>query len=89
MMEVSSSWYIARFEHAKDCHHVLVDGPWKLFDQYVVTQRWKPTFNPATTKIEKMAMWVRLPRLPVEYFSKDRKDCRVLATDVLCATQKR
>lgn len=28
-------------------------------------------FNPATTKIEKMAMWVWLPSLPVEYFREN------------------
>lgn len=48
--------------------HDLLDGPWKLFDNYVVPQHWRPDFIPMAAKIKKMAVWVRLPGLPVEYF---------------------
>lgn len=51
--------------------HVLLDGPWKIFDHYLVIQRWKPDFYPTVEKISTMAVWVRLPGLPIEYFRKD------------------
>lgn len=71
LIDLEDNWYVVRFERPKDCLHVLVDGPWKIFDNYVVPQRWRPDFVPAESKLEKMAVWVRLPGLPVEYFRED------------------
>lgn len=51
--------------------HVLFDRPWKIFDNYLVIQRWQPEFDPLTAKLSKMAVWVRIPRLLVEYFRED------------------
>lgn len=48
-----------------------MDGPWKLFDNYIVTQRWRPDFDPKLSKIENMAVWVRFLDLLVEYFQED------------------
>lgn len=42
--------------------------PWKIMDHYLVVQRWKPNFRPSTAKIGKMAIWIRLPEFPIEYF---------------------
>lgn len=36
MIDVGSGCYIVKFDTANDCKHVLLDGPWKLFDNYVV-----------------------------------------------------
>ncbi|XP_019159669.1 PREDICTED: uncharacterized protein LOC109156269 [Ipomoea nil] len=59
------------FELAKDCMHALIGGPWKVFDHYVMPQRWSPYFDPAKAAIQKMVIWVRLTGLPVEYFRED------------------
>lgn len=71
LIDVGYNCYVARFEDVANCKHVLFDGPWKLFDNYIVTQRWRPDFDPKSSKMEKMAVWVRLPGLPVEYFRED------------------
>ncbi|XP_031090973.1 uncharacterized protein LOC115995944 [Ipomoea triloba] len=70
-IDVGSGWFILRFQLQSDCMHVLVDGPWKLFDQYVVAQRWKPKFDASMAKVERMAVWVRVLGLPIEYFRED------------------
>ncbi|XP_019168955.1 PREDICTED: uncharacterized protein LOC109164864 [Ipomoea nil] len=71
IIDLGSGWFIARFQLQKDCLHVLVDGPWKLFNHYVVAQRWRPNFRPETAKVERMAVWTRLPGLPVEFFREE------------------
>lgn len=71
LIDLGENCYVARFELADDCKHVLLDGPWKILDNYIVPQRWRPDFDPTTAKVEKMAVWVRLPGLPVEYFHED------------------
>lgn len=42
-----------------------------MFDHYVVHQRWRPNFDPSTVNLERMVVWIRLPRLPLEYFRDD------------------
>lgn len=68
MVDIRVGFYIVKFELRTDYMHVLMGGPWKLFDHYFVVQRWKPNFDLTTEKLTKMAVWVRLPSLPVEYF---------------------
>ncbi|XP_019173841.1 PREDICTED: uncharacterized protein LOC109169416 [Ipomoea nil] len=71
LIELGHNWFTARFDRASDCFKMLVGGPYKVFDHYVVPQRWIPRFDPVKGKIEKMAVWVRLPGLPVECFRDD------------------
>ncbi|XP_031121095.1 uncharacterized protein LOC116024340 [Ipomoea triloba] len=70
-IDVGSRWFIIQCQLQSDCMHVLTDGPWKLFDQYVVAQRWKPKFDAAKAKVERIVVWVRVPGLPIEYFRED------------------
>lgn len=71
LIDIGFGCFIARFDNRRDYLHVLLDGPWKIFGSYLVTQRWVPEFKPRTAKISKMAVWIRLPELPVEYFRDD------------------
>lgn len=70
LMDIGYNCFVARFENNQDYLHVLLDGPWKIFDNYLATQRWVPEFRPKTAKMSKMAVWVRIPELPVEYFKE-------------------
>ncbi|XP_019167081.1 PREDICTED: uncharacterized protein LOC109162836 [Ipomoea nil] len=71
VIDLGFKFFVARFELEKDCMRVLFEGPWKVFDRYVVLQRWKPNFDQANTKAENMAVCVRLPGLSMESFSED------------------
>ncbi|XP_031120935.1 uncharacterized protein LOC116024174 [Ipomoea triloba] len=71
LIDIGHGCFIARFDNKNDYLHALLDGPWKLFDNYLVTQRWEPEFRSRTAKLHKMAVWVRLPDLPMEYFRDD------------------
>ncbi|XP_031126652.1 uncharacterized protein LOC116028935 [Ipomoea triloba] len=71
LIDIGYGCFVAGFDSKIDYLHVLLDGPWKLFDNYLVTQRWEPEFRPRTAKLSKMAVWVRLPDLPMEYFRDD------------------
>lgn len=71
LIDIGHGCFIARLDSKNDYLHALLDGPWKLFDNYLVVQRWVPEFRPRTTKLHKMAVWVRLPDLPMEYFRDD------------------
>ncbi|XP_031091116.1 uncharacterized protein LOC115996114 [Ipomoea triloba] len=71
LIDIGYGCFVARFDNKNDYLHALLDGPWKMFDNYLVTQRWVPEFRARTAKLSKMAVWVRLPDLPMEYFRDD------------------
>ncbi|XP_019168853.1 PREDICTED: uncharacterized protein LOC109164759 [Ipomoea nil] len=71
LIDIGYGCFVARFSSRRDYLHVLIDGPWKVFDNYLVAQRWVPQFDPSKAKLAKMVVWVRLPKLFVEYFRDD------------------
>ncbi|KAI9084259.1 hypothetical protein K1719_033766 [Acacia pycnantha] len=42
-----------------------------LFDHYLTVRPWEPQFNLFRATINKVAMWVRLPRVFLEYYDKE------------------
>ncbi|XP_031101801.1 uncharacterized protein LOC116005700 [Ipomoea triloba] len=71
LIDIGYGCFVARLDNKVDYLHVLLDGPWNIFDNYLVTQRWELGFRPCTARFSKMAVWVRLPELPMEYFRDD------------------
>lgn len=73
LINLRGGCYIVRFDLEKDCMHALLDGPWKLFDNYIVAQRWKAEFD--LTKDKNCHLGPFLPGLPVEYYREDVIKC--------------
>lgn len=48
--------------------HTLYEGPWMIADHYLIVQCWRPMFLQDAQSIKKVAVWVRIPRLPLELF---------------------
>ncbi|XP_028778230.1 uncharacterized protein LOC114734750 [Neltuma alba] len=42
-----------------------------LYDHYLTVRPWEPRFNPAKAKIDKVAVWVHLPRVALEYYDAE------------------
>ncbi|XP_028775610.1 uncharacterized protein LOC114732503 [Neltuma alba] len=61
----------ATFQSRDDYFFALEGGPWLIQNHYLTVQTWKRNFNPWNEKIQKLAIWVRLPGLPGDYY--DRK----------------
>ena len=49
---------------------MLIDGPWMIGDNYLVTREWVPNFVPEEDKITKLTVRVGISKLGVEYFNK-------------------
>ncbi|MCH88334.1 hypothetical protein A2U01_0009218, partial [Trifolium medium] len=52
----------------EDHYRALIDGPWMIYDNYLVVREWSPNFHPSGEVIEKVAVWVRFSGLPIEYY---------------------
>nr|POF23237.1 uncharacterized protein CFP56_27912 [Quercus suber] len=47
---------------------VLKKGPWFIREHFLAIRLWEPNFNPDEVNIASIAVWVRLLKLPIEYY---------------------
>ncbi|KAJ9184894.1 hypothetical protein P3X46_004579 [Hevea brasiliensis] len=60
---------MAHFSNQNEYEGVLFDGPWMVAGHYLTVRQWHPNFDPDLAQIEKAMLWVRVPNLPIEYYS--------------------
>ncbi|RYR76834.1 hypothetical protein Ahy_A01g001365 [Arachis hypogaea] len=70
LIDVGNEFFLVRFTELEDYNWALKGGPWLIFDHYLAVQRWRPDFNPSVEQLTKIAAWVRIPDLPIEYYDK-------------------
>ncbi|CAN1823610.1 hypothetical protein LINPERHAP1_LOCUS30444 [Linum perenne] len=47
-----------------------MEGPWKIGEHYIVPRLWQEGFDPCTDTLSHTLVWVRLPGLPLEFFTE-------------------
>ncbi|XP_015970876.1 uncharacterized protein LOC107494331 [Arachis duranensis] len=70
LIDVGNEFFLVRFTELEDYNWALKGGPWLIFDHYLAVQRWRPDFNPSMEQLTKIAAWIRIPDLPIEYYDK-------------------
>ncbi|CAL2276666.1 unnamed protein product [Prunus armeniaca] len=68
LVDLVNDYFVVKFELEEDLDFVLTGGPWIIAGQYLVMQKWRPGFCPATAKITRMAAWIRVSALQLECF---------------------
>ncbi|XP_021729789.1 uncharacterized protein LOC110696746 [Chenopodium quinoa] len=58
------------FSLMDDYERALFGGPWFILDHYLMISKWKPNYRPESNYFDQMAVWIRFPNLPVEYYDK-------------------
>uniref|UniRef100_A0A2N9IBY2 Reverse transcriptase domain-containing protein n=1 Tax=Fagus sylvatica TaxID=28930 RepID=A0A2N9IBY2_FAGSY len=53
-----------------DFESILKGGPWFIGDHFLSIRPWIPDFKPSEASVTSVAVWIRLPELPVEYYDK-------------------
>ena len=43
-------------------------GPWFVVGHYLSIRSWEPNFKPSSACVSLVAVWVRLLKLPIEYY---------------------
>nr|DAD23207.1 TPA_asm: hypothetical protein HUJ06_024670 [Nelumbo nucifera] len=77
---IGNDFFLIIFSSQRDYDKVLKNGPWMVNGKYLVLVPWKPGFNPLKAKLESVDIWVRLPGLPIECWSRD--DLEVILQNV-------
>ncbi|CAN1790226.1 Putative ribonuclease H protein At1g65750 [Linum perenne] len=60
--------YVSKFDDDMDYKRALFEGPWLVGDHYVISEEWKPNFEPGYSQVNTIWAWVRLSGIPLEYF---------------------
>ncbi|KAJ4832420.1 hypothetical protein Tsubulata_039929 [Turnera subulata] len=57
--------------HMADLEKVVTRGPWMVYDHYLTVRQWFPEFRLEKDHLVKTMAWVRLSRLPLQYYDDD------------------
>ncbi|CAL8995128.1 unnamed protein product [Prunus brigantina] len=68
LVDLVNDYFVVKFELEEDLEFVLTGGPWIIAGQYLVLQKWRPGFCPATAHITRMAAWIRVSAIHLECF---------------------
>lgn len=66
--DLGHGFLVMKFYQREDRNRVLRDGPWFVNQQFLTICTWKPYFCPAKASFSSVAVWIRLPGLPKEYY---------------------
>ncbi|CAN1760391.1 hypothetical protein LINPERHAP1_LOCUS7509 [Linum perenne] len=68
--DMGAGFFTARFDSSEDYRRALLEGPWKIGEHYIVPRMWQEGFDPCTDTLSQTLVWVRLPGLPLEFFTE-------------------
>ena len=69
MVDLGHNYFLARFELHEELDHVLKDGLWFIGQDFLAIKSWEPEFKASTTNFSKVAIWIHLPELPIEFYN--------------------
>jgi hypothetical protein len=70
-VDLGLGFFLVKFENRDDFEDVLRNGPWFIGEHFLSIRPWVPDFRASDASVSSVAVWVRLPELPVEYYHKD------------------
>lgn len=59
------------FNSTEDYNKVLRVGPWFVGEHFLAIRPWEPYFEASKAKLSSVAVWVRLPKLPIEFYDRE------------------
>ncbi|KAK2384819.1 zinc ion binding / nucleic acid binding protein [Trifolium repens] len=68
IIDLGKDYFLIYFSNEEDYIRALEDGPWLIYDHYLIVREWSPNFYPNEATIDKASVWVRIPDLPIEYY---------------------
>ncbi|CAI0393618.1 unnamed protein product [Linum tenue] len=63
--------FLVKLDNEQDYFRALTDGPWVIFDHYLVVQQWTPSFKASDPLPKTMIVWVQFPALKIHFYHKE------------------
>ena len=70
-VDLGLGFFLVKLDLAEDFDRILKGGPWFIGEHFLSLRPWVPDFRPSEASVNTVAVWVRLPELPVEYYDKE------------------
>nr|POE70881.1 hypothetical protein CFP56_76266 [Quercus suber] len=67
-VNLGRGFFLIRFSSTDDYDKVLRGGPWLIGGHFLAIKQWEPYFKASEAKLTSIAAWVRLPKLPIEFY---------------------
>lgn len=68
VIDLGQEYFLIKFSEMDDLNRVFSNRHWFIRDCFLAIRQWEHDFRPSTSKISMVAVWVRLPELPMEYY---------------------
>ncbi|XP_061348232.1 uncharacterized protein LOC133293658, partial [Gastrolobium bilobum] len=68
--DIGNDFFVVQFSEKDDLNFALNGGPWIVLGHYLSLRKWEPTFRPNSAGIAKIAAWIRLPDIPIEFYDE-------------------
>ena len=67
-IDLGHDFFLIKFDCQNDLENVLKGGPWFIGQQFLAIRQWEPGFKASSASLSSVAVWIRLPELPIEYY---------------------
>ncbi|KAJ1428156.1 Zinc finger, CCHC-type [Sesbania bispinosa] len=71
IIDLEFDYFLVCFSNPSDVNMVFEQGPWLISGHYLVMQKWQPHFFPGEDELKRVAVWVRVPGLPMEFYDRE------------------
>lgn len=71
VVDIGNGYFLFRFSKQADYKQVLMEGPWSIGGYCIIVRQWTPYFWADKDTVDKVTTWVRLPYLPVGYYTEN------------------
>ena len=65
---LGNDFFLVKFSTKEDHSKVLRGSPWYVGGHYLSIRCWEPNFRSSTANVSSVAVWIRLPELPIKYY---------------------
>ena len=67
-VNLGNDFFLIKFYCSDDYDKVLRGGPWFIGDHFLAIKPWEPYFRASGGNLSSVAVWVRFPELPIEFY---------------------
>ncbi|CAL1371475.1 unnamed protein product [Linum trigynum] len=69
--DIDYDCFLVKLDNEQDYFRALTDGPWLIFDHYLVVQQWSPSFKVSDPLPKTMIVWAQLPALKIHFYHRE------------------
>ena len=67
-IDLGRDFFLIKFHDEFDYDKVLRGGPWFVGDHFLAIKPWEPYFQASEASFSSVAIWIRFPELPIEFY---------------------